>query len=855
MPSTSSGKATPLAKPSSCVPCAHCGLETPLGDPATVTCSPPTVGSEPHKAEATAVQPLVFCCRGCMGAYAMIHDLGLEDFYALRRGDAADPHPVRGVRRADVLADLEAAGVPVERWEDGLCRVRLAVDGLHCAACTWLIESMQPSMPGVKSARVRLSDSTIELLYDPERTAPMQIAERLGKLGYALGPIDRHEVDETADAMLQREHWIGMAVAFFLAANAMWIGISLYAGESSGIAPEHECFLRWMGALLGLLSAVFPGRIFFRSAWASIRAGVPHVDVPVAIGLAVGTLGSIVGAAVGRGHVYFDSLASLVLLLRVGRYIQFRAQYRTGLSIGQLLRMQSVIAQRIEPDGGRLSVPSYRLREKDLVEVLPGQIVPADGVVVEGRSALQNAFITGESLPSPIQAGGSVVGGSLNLQSPITVRVTAAGDASRMGRLAEMVRHATAQRTPLIDRANRVGGIFVWVVLGLSVLTFAYWRWSSGWEPAIEHTVALLTIACPCALALAAPLVITVALGRAARQKIWIRDGGCLEHLATPGMLWFDKTGTLTYGDLRVIEWSGDDACLVDVFAIEQQSDHPAARAIVAYIQELHPEVREKSIAATRVEQRYGSGIGGVVSGREVSLGLEVGQEDSTHASPHQSIGVCIDGVKVGRFLLGDQSRHDAAEALLALQSRGWKLGILSGDRQSVVDAVAEPLRAQGIVLQAAMGDCSPEEKLEVIQRNKSEHPVTVMVGDGINDAAALAAADVGIAIRGVGETCLRNAPIYIPSHQLRSIVRLMDASRNTVSGIYRCFAASLLYNTITISLAVSGWIHPLIAALFMPLSGLTVLTMALTAKTFPSESRSEGSAPGILSRSRGGTR
>ncbi|MEI8213872.1 MAG: heavy metal translocating P-type ATPase metal-binding domain-containing protein [Planctomycetota bacterium] len=834
----------PLARQSASAPCAHCGLETVRDDLGTLTVggwasSPNSIA----QGEESSVQPLVFCCHGCLGAYAMIHELGLDDFYALRSPADVEPHPVRGVRRSDVLADLDAAGIPVDRTADGLCKVRLSVDGIHCAACSWLIESMQPTMQGVKSVRVRWSDTTVELLYDPEQTEPLRIAERLAKLGYSLGPIDDSAVESGVDVVLRREHWIGIATAFFLASNAMWIGISLYAGEASGMAPAHAQFLRWMGAILGLLAAVFPGRIFFRSAIEAIRAGVPHVDIPVALGLAVGTMGSIVGAALGTGNVYFDSLASLVFLLRVGRYIQFRAQYRTGLSIGKLLRMNSVVAQRIQNDGSRLSVPSYRLQPMDSVEVLPGQVIPADGQITEGKSRIQTAFITGESLPCIVHIGSSVVGGSLNLQSPITMRVTAAGEKSRMGRLSELVRAATAQRTPLIQLADRVGGVFVFVVLGLSVMTFGYWYWQSGWERATQHSIALLTIACPCALALAAPLVITVALGRAAKQNIWIRDGNCLERLAKSGIMWFDKTGTLTYGDLRVLEWSGSKDALPYVAALERQSDHPVARAIVAYLATEHALTTDVSLEVRDVEQLYGDGIEGLVEGCKVRVGrerLDSSVESECEAknegeNSQNAIGVWIDGERQGEFVLGDQSRVDGAEMLISLQQRGWKLGILSGDRQPVVNALAHELLACGVVLEQAIGDCTPEQKLSVITQSQGMYPVTVMVGDGINDAAALATADVGIAIRGNGEACLKHAPIYIPSNQLRSIASLMDASRNTVSAIYRCFAASLLYNAITIALAVTGFIHPLIAALFMPLSGLTVLTMAMTARTFPS--------------------
>ncbi|MFO0013778.1 MAG: heavy metal translocating P-type ATPase [Planctomycetota bacterium] len=828
---------TSPADGSSIRPCAHCGLPTRTDDPATWFRESSAGATE------TDSPSLVFCCHGCMGAYALIHELGLEDFYSLRDRSHAEVSPVRSQRRHQVLYDLEAAGVQVETYADGLCRVRLAVDGLHCAACSWLIEKMQPNVPGLKSARVCMSDGTLDMVYDPSLTTPAKVADQLGRLGYGLSPIVPEDDGSAMDRSLQREHWIGMATAFFLAANAMWIGISLYAGEASGMAPAHATFLRWAGALLGFLAAIGPGSLFFRSAWASLRAGVPHVDIPVAVGLAVGTVGSIIGAASGRGHIYFDSLASLVFLLRVGRYIQFRAQYRTGLSVSRLLRATQSTAVRIESDGTKVTLPAHRLGVGDVVEVLPGQSLPADGVVIDGTSAMQTAWITGESRPMPVVPGMEWVGGSFNLQSPLRIRVTAAGDQSRIGRLNEMVRQATSQRTPLIQLADRIGGVFVIGVLVLSLATFAVWSWVASPSIAVGHTVSLLTIACPCALALAAPLVITVALGRAAREQVWIRDGNVLERLAKPGMLWFDKTGTLTLGDLSVVSWDGTTEDLLMAAALESQSDHPAARAIVAFANQSEPSWHPSHDRVEHVVQSYGLGIQGSVNGIPVAIGAP-SQTDGQHESRSndgsvcQSITVFGGGVCRGTFLLGDRERPGAIDALKQLVDRGWKIGLLSGDRAAVVDVLAERLRSAGIPLLAVHSEQSPEQKLETMLFSRSSQSTTVMVGDGINDAAALAAADVGIAIRGAGETCLRNAPVYIPNNQLDSIVRLVDASKNTVRGIHRCFAASLLYNAITITLAATGWIHPLIAALFMPLSGITVLTMALSARTFPTLSK-----------------
>jgi Cu2+-exporting ATPase len=819
-------------------PCAHCGQPTFAADK----------------------ESRVFCCNGCMGAYAMIHELGLEDFYALRR----DAKPSLSVARNDrvaILNNLEAAGVAVHRFPDGLCSVRLAIDGVHCGACTWLIERVQPTIHGLKSAQVRMSDSTIELIYDPSQTNPASVSHRLSRIGYALSPWIANEEDERGFLEKQRWHWTGIATAAFLAANAMWIGVALYAGESTGMTSTQATFLRWIGTSLAILATVFPGRIFFQTAWQSIRTRTPHVDVPIALSLLMGAVGSLVGTISGQGHVYFDSLASLILLLRVGRFIQFRATYQSSLSVAKLLRLNSVVANRIEPDGAWTTLPSSRLKVGDRIYVQPGEPIPADGLV-QGiadddqtqLSSIDMSSLNGESKPMPVRAGDVVLNGTTNLSSPLTVQVTAVGDATRMGRLMELVREATTHRTPWIMAADRVGQWFVVVVIGLAVCTWLFWFVVVGSNTATQHTMALLTIACPCALALAAPLVLTVSLGRAAKRQIWIRDGNCLEKLATPGKMWLDKTGTLTHGRMTVLEWHGDSENLAHAARLESVLRHPVALAIVDFATRQNEAnaigFRADTAAAPKavdVHVAMGRGIRGTIAGHTLCIGsqrwmLENGievagpwsdLESGIHSRGRNSVWLAVDHSVVGMFGLGDPLREDTVSTLLSIAKRGWKLAILSGDRQEMVDRMAKALQSEGVLLETALGEQTPEQKMKAIVDCKEQTTgPCVMVGDGVNDAAALAVADVGIAIRGGSEQSLHAAPIYLANQRLSSVVGLLDTSKSVVVGIKRCFIASLIYNSITITLAITGLIHPLIAAILMPISGLTVLAMAMMVRS-----------------------
>ena len=570
------------------------------------------------------------------------------------------------------------------------------------------------------------------------------------------------------------------------------------------------------------------------------------------------------GAASGIGHIYFDSLASLILLLRVGRYIQFRAQYQTSHWVSQLLRMNSVIATRIEVDGSSKVIPAHRLQMGDHVLIQPGQAIPADGIVLEDYQSrmsdnarvrstnmrlIDMSLLNGESTPVAVKAGDTVFGGTTNLSERLLISVTSVGETSRVGRLMAVIRNATTHRTPWIMAADRVSKWFITLVLFLAVGTWGVWTVIAGPAIATQYTMALLTISCPCALALAAPLVLTVALGRGARKHIWIRDGNCLERLATPGMIWMDKTGTLTYGRLIVSQWHGDKRWLAYAAAVEETVSTPISTAICEFASGDFDVLPDTALLrATSTRYVSGKGVGAIVSGDPVILGNEVFLRDnaialSTEWLRLQSkyleknlsvVWLAVRGTVVGMFGIGDSLRNEAVESIRALTDRGWRVGILSGDRQEIVDRLAGELENAGIELMASLGNQTPEDKLEVVRRSQLENRGTcVMVGDGVNDAAAIAMADVGIAIRVGFNHALVAAPVYLANQRLSSVVELIDASKSVVLGIRRCFVMSFVYNSIAIGLAMTGWIHPLVAAILMPISGLTVLAMAIATSSF----------------------
>jgi P-type Cu2+ transporter len=802
-------------------PCAHCGIATP--------CHPNSAPSN------------VFCCNGCQGAFELIHGWGLDSYYDLRE-PAVPSIPASGNDSSSFAEfdDDDFLGPSKPRTlSDGNSQTRLAVVGLHCAACAWLIENIAARTPGWQSARVKMSDHSINILFDPAVIRLSKIARLLHQLGYELMPLVRD--DDHVFQKQNRKLLVQIAIAAFCASNAMWIAVGLYAGEASGVAWSHREFLRFIGTGLGLVSVFVPGRTFLFGALASLRSRTPHMDLPVALGLFVGSLAGIISLMLGLDHVYFDSLAALVFLLLIGRWIQFHQQHRAAKSVDLLLRVTPRHAKRVDSDGSLVTVLADRLQVGDVIRVPAGDSAAADGTVIRGNSKLNRSLLTGESRSIPIGIGDSVEAGVVNLQSDIDLRITAVGRDSRIGQVMQSVEDASAEKIPIVMLADRIGGVFVITISVLAIVSFVGWA-CVDWQVAASSATALLIVACPCALALATPLAIAIALGKSAKHQIFIRDGSTLGELAKPGIVWFDKTGTLTEGRPVARLIHGDENAIALASAIEGQCRHPIAIAICQAASRL-------DLPVLSTDNPIEVGIGGV-TGRCENQSIAVGNVDFMVAQGYflesifdqasrrcveqgmSPILIAVDRRVVALLAIEDSIRDGAVTAIADLKERGWNVGILSGDHQEIVNRVADDI---GIPRDQCFGGLSPEDKLRRIKSSRSDRALssatagtTVMIGDGANDAAALAAADIGIAVRGGAEVSLRAAPVFIASGQLATLPLLFDAAKQTSRLIYTAFAVSLTYNLIAVVLAISGIINPLLAAILMPISSVSVLSLCL---------------------------
>ena len=718
-----------------------------------------------------------------------------------------------------------------------MARTELYLEGVHCASCVWLVERIPLVVPGVIRAELDVRRSLAVLEWDLSAVPLSVIARTLDSLGYPPHPFR----GVARDAMRRKEDramLVRIGIAGAIAINIMLAALALYSGDLNGMDPQLTRFLRWISFGLTIPTFIWPGRVFFTGAVASLRTRSLHMDLPIAIALAVGFVRGAINTITDTGPIYFDGLALLIFALLVGRFLQQRGQ-RMAADASELLHTVAPVSARVVDDAGVRDIPTDALLPGMLLDVRAGESFAADGTVVSGRSTVNAALLTGESRPVPVASGVRVFAGTHNVEAPLRVRVDEAGESSRIARLMRQVEESASRRAPVVLLANRLAGIFVAVVLTLAALTWLI-KWQVSPATALDDAIALLIVTCPCALALATPLAITVAVGRAAKRGMLIKGGDALELLSTPATLVLDKTGTITEGATALVWWVGPDWVKPLVLALEEGSSHPLADGF----RRAWPDLRDEMVDFRVRDARHvaGGGLEGVVNGSRVRIGSprfvrdavvhcdvmmrdEVALMDPTLTPVH----VVIDGVLVAAAGMGDRIRDDARTSLDALRAAGWHTIMLSGDAPDVVNAVGASL---GFLPSDAVGAASPEDKLAFVEQLKKKGRV-VMVGDGVNDAAAIAAAHVGIGVHGGAEACMATADIYLTRPGLSALVELTEGAHNTMAVIHRNIAFSIGYNLIGAGLAITGVLNPLIAAILMPAASLTVVLGSWYGRSF----------------------
>jgi Cu2+-exporting ATPase len=784
-----------------------------------------------------------FCCAGCRGIAETIHAAGLDAFYAQRT--VAGDRPIAEPERDDEWTRWDAAAREqelVRNGGDGLAEISLLLEGIHCGACIWLIETWLARTPGVVRAHVNYATRRALVAWNPEKTRLSAILRAVTRIGYHAYPYD----PARREALARRESrslLLRMAIAMLAMMQVMMLAVPTYI-TVDGVAPEHRLLLEWASLTFTLPALLYSALPFFRGAWRDLVLRRPGMDVPVVIGIVAASVASAWSTFRGDGAVYYDSVTMFIALLLLARYVELVARRRAGDAVERVARSRPASAERLTgwPESRAVEAASAAaLRTNDVVLVRPGSTVPADGDVIEGRADVEEAVLTGESRPQSKSIGDAVLAGSVARDGALVIRVTAAGSATRLAAVERLVERAASQRPRVARVADRVASWFVALLLVLTVATALIW-WQIEPARVLAVTFSLLVVSCPCALSLATPAALAAATGALGRHHVVIARADAMETLAKVTHVVLDKTGTLTQGRLVLTQTIPlGDRSDVEVralaAALEAHSEHALAKTFRDAGAGLDlPDVEALSTAS-------GHGVEAQAAGRRVRLGRPdfVGALSGA-ALPVEAAGIDRESTLVALgdetgfaalFVLGDSLRPGAKALVDRLRAAGITPVLLSGDRTPTVEATAAVL---GIA--DARGDVLPEDKRSAIAALQARGAVVAMVGDGINDAPSLAQAQVSVSLSSATPLAQWTADVIVLGDDLLRVADTIVHARRTLAVVRQNLAWAFAYNAIAIPAAAFGHVTPLVAAVGMSASSLAVVGNALRVARLKGEKR-----------------
>jgi Cu2+-exporting ATPase len=708
----------------------------------------------------------------------------------------------------------------IEIAEDGVAEMRLMVDGITCGGCISKIERGLLERVGVARARVNLSTNRLIVGFNRDEIAAESVIATLDQLGYRAVPFDPAALKAGRDAE-EKRLLRAMAIAGFAAANVMLLSVSVWAGHFQDMGPATRTLMHWISALIAVPTVVYAGRPFFDSALSALRAGRTNMDVPISLAVVLATGMSLLETMRGADHAYFDSAVSLLFFLLIGRYLDRRARGKARSAAEQLTGLSAIAATVIDDDGSVRACAPGALRAGMTVLVAVGDRVPVDGTVLSGRSELDTQIITGESLPEAVDVGAKVFAGAVNLGAPLKVTVKAAGEGTLLAEIARLMEAAEQRKTHYVGLADAVSRWYAPVVHTMALAAFIGWFGFMGmdWQPALLIAVAVLIITCPCALGLAVPVVQVLACSRLMRSGVLLKSGSGLERLADIDMVVFDKTGTLTQGKPRLIDDAARDPEDVRrAAALAAASLHPLAKALTAAA---GPGI----VAADGVVEHPGDGLEWRGADGVHRLGRRPfacpDRDDATVSGPE--MWYARPGQSAIRFAFEDAPREDAKQVVDALKARGLQVRLLSGDREAVVSETAARLG-----IESWRAEVTPDRKVAELEALRDAGHKPAMVGDGLNDAPALAAAYVSLSPAGAAEISRTAADLVFQGDRLGPILTAYRVARASRVLVKQNFALAFLYNIFTVPIAVAGFVTPLIAALAMSASSIVVIGNAL---------------------------
>ena len=769
--------AAPVVSALGAATCAHCGLEV-QGD-------------------------VRFCCAGCAAAYDAIQGLGLGRYYERR---VIDPtaRPIR-----PEFADGRGFDRFIVTDKSGIHELNLMVDGLQCGACVWLIESVLARLPAVVEGRVNMTSRRLRLRWRGAVADGAGIVHQIERLGYGAVPYDPSCL-KAADDRTGRVLVRSLAVAGFAAGNVMMISIAIW----SGMGAATRDMLHWVSAMVALPAIAYAGRPFFRSAVAALRGGRTNMDVPISIGVTLVTGMSVFETLSKGADTYFEASTALLFFLLIGRVLDHQARGRVRQTAEQLLVLRATEITVLDESGSVRRCPQDAVQPGMLILTGMGERVGADGVVVSGKSTLDTSLVTGEALPAVVEPGTRVFAGTLNLGPVLTIRAAATGEGTLLAECVRLIAAAEEQRGRFVALADRIARRYAPVIHLTALSTFLVWRFilHAGWAQALLNASAVLIVTCPCALALAVPAVQVLATGRLFRAGILLKSPTALERLAAIDTVVFDKTGTLTEPELGLVAGNQDQQAMALAVSLAAASRHPLSRALAAKAPTVAP--------AEGVVEHPGAGLSLTTDRGEIRLGSRefCGVDDAPPAT-RPELWLARPGMTAVCFEFAESLRSDAAEVVQRLHRLGVRVELLSGDRAAAVARVAA-----AIGIPSFTAEVTPVGKVEALQALAAAGARVLMVGDGLNDGPALAAASVSMSPSSAADITQNTADLVFQGHKLAPVVLAIETARQARRLIVQNLILSIGYNFLAIPLAICGLVTPWLAALAMSTSSLLVI-------------------------------
>ncbi len=796
--------------------CYHCGQDVPLNTSIY---------------EHILDEDRVMCCHGCAAVARTIIDSGLSDYYRFRSVSAntADSAVPDILSKIQIYDDPEIQRQFVRQLEEGEREAMLVLEGIVCPACVWLNEKTLNSLPGVSDVQVNYDSRRATVRWNTNETRLSQILEAIHKIGYQAHPFDPQQQQNVIERE-RKQMLLRLGVAGVLGMQVMMISVGLYVGEWKGMETQYRLFFQWLNCILTLPVIIYSSRAFFEPALRDLSNRRAGMDVPVSLGILLAFFGSLHNTIIEQGHVYYDSVVMFTFFLLLGRYLELLARKRSNEATDNLIRVAPAIATRLQNSEEEI-IPVVKLNVGDMILIKPGEAFPADGLIVEGSSSVDESLLTGESMPQRKTINDEIVGASLNIESPLIVEVQHVGSETVLSHILRVLERAQAEKPGLTILADKAASWFVMVVILLAFVVALYWK-LAGNEDWFGITLAVLVVTCPCALSLATPAALVAATSSLMKRGLLTIHTHAIETLGNASHFVFDKTGTLTEGRLRIVNVEtfshlSEDECLNIAAQLESRSEHPLAKAILA--------ASDKSIQLIfqDLQNHPGMGVSGSIGDKQYLIGnaellkTEAGITEvylSTDQS-NETTGVWLaeNSMLMCRFDFKDTARAGATQLIENLQSIGLQTVILSGDNSVTVRKFAKELD-----IKVAYGNLRPEDKLNRLRELQEQGARVAMLGDGINDAPVLAGSDVSIAM-GTGTQLARaTADMVLLNGQLSSLYDAILVSRKTLLVIRQNIFWAVGYNLVALPAAALGYISPWMAAIGMSLSSLLVVVNSL---------------------------